>query len=213
MENDLSFVAPEGVYTITEEHKTTVAQNQAANAGPSLYPTKVASVLVRFPATKASGPPAALAQLLGAARSPREHDDGASLSSSETPDDSTSSTPDHTASSVPEAHTLFAHNSGKKRSNARPRHNIKTSSSTFITRIQTIEGLTRTLQSKQGEVTFLFYNLAKSYLWIEAGSKSRVSHTGVAPCFLLTLEVGTAVKNYFLRTPNVPRCELVYGIS
>ncbi|KAF8637423.1 hypothetical protein AX17_002918 [Amanita inopinata Kibby_2008] len=185
MENDFSFVAPEGVYTVTEEHKTTNAQNQAVSAGPSVYPTKVSTVVVRFPLVKHSGTPAAFAQLLGGAkevkkdRAFREREDGVSLSSSDTPDDSehhTSSTQEQIPSSVsPETHTLFAHpqTAGKKRSSARPRHNIKTSSSTFITRIQTAEGLNKTLQSKQGDTTFLFYNLAKSYLWVEAGAKSK----------------------------------------
>ena len=185
MENDFSFVAPEGVYTVTEEHKPTATPllNQPPNLAPSFYSIKVSSVVVRFPPTKPSVPPA-FAQLLGAAKevkkdkSPKEREDGGSLSSSEPPDDSTSSSPGNTSSSAPEAHTLFAHphppNSSKKRANTRPRHSIKTSSSTFITRIQNAEGLTKTLQSKQGDTTFIFFNLAKSYLWMEAGSKSKV---------------------------------------
>ncbi|KAF8623571.1 hypothetical protein AX15_006339 [Amanita polypyramis BW_CC] len=213
MENDLSFVAPEGVYTLTEEHKTTLAQNQAANAGPSLYPTRVASLLLRFPPTKTSAPPVAFAQLLGAAkdtkkdRSLRDHDDGASLSSSETPDDSIPSTPDHTTSSAPEAHTLFAHNSAKKRPTARPRHNIKTSSSTFITRIQTVEGLTRSLQSKQGELTFLFYNLAKSYLWLEAGSKSK------EPLSRITFSTYPTCHDVNLYTASPEHIDIIIGFA
>ncbi|PFH54182.1 hypothetical protein AMATHDRAFT_465 [Amanita thiersii Skay4041] len=185
MENDFTFVAPEGVYTVTEEHKTTNAQNQAVSAGPLLYPTKVSTLLVRYPPTRQSGAPAAFAQLLGGNKDPKkdkldkslkEKEDGVSLSSSDSPEDHASSTQENPiSSSSPETHTLFAHPQGpsKKRSNARPRHNIKTSSSTFITRVQTAEGLTKILQAKQGDTSFLFYNVAKSYLWVEAGSKAK----------------------------------------
>ena len=153
MENDLSFVAPEGVYTVAEE------LIHVPN-GLSLFPTAVAPVLVRFPARQ-PGPSPAFANLLGTR--PRDRDD-ATNSDPGDPDDS--STPD----SAPD---LFAH-PAKKRSTARPRHNIKTSSSTFITRIQTAEGLSRTLQAKQGDATFLFYNLGKTFVWVEASVKSQV---------------------------------------
>ena len=125
MENDLSFVAPEGVYTVAEE------LIHVPN-GVSLFPTAVAPVLVRFSARQ-PGPSPAFANLL--CTRPRDRDD-ATNSDPGDPDDS--STPD----SAPD---LFAH-PAKKRSTARPRHNIKTSSSTFITRIQTAEGLSRTLR-------------------------------------------------------------------
>lgn len=215
MESDFSFVAPEGVYTVTEEHKPSV-QNLAANAGPIVYPTKVTSVHIHFPATKQGSAPATFAQLLGAAKDAKrdknhkERDDGVSLSSVDTPDDSTSSTPDNATSSTPaEAHALFAHphNSGKKRSDARPRHNIKTSSSTFITRIQTTEGLTKTLQSKQGDATFLFYNLAKSYAWIEAGSKSK------EPLSRITFSVYPTCHDVNLYTASPEHLDIIIGFA
>ena len=154
METDLSFVAPEGVYTVAEE------LIYPPNALP-LFPTSIASVAVRFPARQQGTTPA-FAQLLGAR--PRDRDDAGTNSDLGDPDDA--STPD----SAPD---LFAH-PAKKRSTARPRHNIKNSSSTFITRIQTAEGLSKTLQSKQGDATFIFYNLAKCFVWVEAGAKSKV---------------------------------------
>jgi hypothetical protein len=187
MENESTFVAPEGVYSVTDEHKTSLAQNQAALAGQSIYPTKVCSVVVRFPTTKQGGPPG-LAQLLGGNKEQRkgnlttlkEREDGVSLSSSDTPDEGeqpSSSTQEHppASPSIPhEQHTLFSHFASKKKNATRPKHNIRTTSSSFITRIQTAEGLTKTLQAKQGDTTFLFYNQAKSYVWMEAGSKAKV---------------------------------------
>ena len=64
---------------------------------------------------------------------------------------------------------------GKKKSIARPKHNMRTTSSTFITRLQNVDNLSRNLSSKQGETTFLFYNSSKSFIWTEAGNKAKVS--------------------------------------
>lgn len=191
MENEHTFVAPEGVYSVTDEHKPSLAQNQAALAGPSIYPTKVCSVVIRFTAKQGGAP--GLAQLLGGNKeqrkgnltNPKEREDGVSLSSSDTPDEGeqpASSTQEHPPPSplVPQERTLFSQSASKKKNAARPKHNIRTTSSSFITRIQTAEGLSKTLQAKQGDATFLFYNQAKSYLWAEAGSKTKV---GPSPSF------------------------------
>ncbi|KAF8964008.1 catabolite repression protein creC [Flammula alnicola] len=188
MENDSTFVAPEGVYSVTDEHKPNHQQNLAVSVGPALFPSKVSTIILRFPAAKQGGAPG-FAQLLGGGKSEpkkdkaekviKDRDDGVSLSSSDTPDESEQPPPSQepaSASQSHEQHTLFSHPpaAGKKKAMARPKHNIRTTSSTFITRIQTAEGLTKTLQSKQGDVTFLFYNFAKSFVWIEAGSKAKV---------------------------------------
>ncbi|KAG6906339.1 hypothetical protein DXG01_014420 [Tephrocybe rancida] len=183
MDNESTFVAPEGVYTVIDEHKPLTVLS--AYGGPVIYPTKVSSVVVNFPATKQGSAAPAFVQLLGGNKEtkkdklnlPKEREDGQSLSSSDTPDegDVPPSTQEH-ASTSQEPHTLFSANptvSGKKRQAARPKNSIRTTSSTFITRIQTAEGLSKTLQSKQGDVTFLFYNLSKSWMWLESGSKAK----------------------------------------
>jgi hypothetical protein len=190
MENESTFVAPEGVYTVTDEHKPSLIQNHAVSAGPNVFAAKVSTVVVRFPTTKQGGGPGFAQLVLGGNKDQKkekgnglkDRDDGVSLSSSDTADEGdqpSSSTQEHppASPSIPqEPHTLFSHPpaAGKKKNVARPKHNIRTTSSTFITRIQTAEGLTKTLQSKQGDVTFLFYNQAKSYVWVEAGSKAKV---------------------------------------
>jgi hypothetical protein len=53
---------------------------------------------------------------------------------------------------------------------------MRTTSSTFIARarVQAMEGLARTIQSKQGDVTYLFYNSSKNLYWVEAGVKAKV---------------------------------------
>ncbi|KAF8727529.1 hypothetical protein AX14_007317 [Amanita brunnescens Koide BX004] len=185
MENDLSFVAPEGVYTVSEEliHALNV---------PSPFPTAVSPVLVHFPARQ-PGPPPAFANLLGAR--PRG-DDG---TNSDPGDRDDSSTPD----SAPD---LFAH-PAKKRSTARPRHSIKSSSSTFITRIQTAEGLSRTLQSKQGDATFLFYNLIKTFVWVEAGTKSR------EPLSKITFSAYPTCHDVNLYTASPEHFDIIIGFA
>lgn len=190
MENDSTFVAPEGVYSVTDEHKPNHQQNMAMSIGTPIYPSKVSTVVVRFPAIKQGNAPG-FASLLGGGKSEskkdktekatKDREDGVSLSSSDTPDESDPPPPSSQelhATSPSQSHTLFSQPSsapsGKKKTATRPKHNIRTTSSTFITRIQTAEGMARTLQSKQGDVTFLFYNLAKSFVWLEAGSKAKV---------------------------------------
>jgi hypothetical protein len=197
MENESTFVAPEGVYSVTEELKPSPVHTHPAN-NPHLYPTRLSSIVISFPAPKQGA--AGLAQLLGGGNKDNkkdkekdkekekektgpksEREDGVSLSSSDTPDDGYTS-PDQpaptqeSASANPAIPTLFSHPQGppKKKSVSRPKHNIRTTSSTFITRLQSAEGLTKILQSKHGDCTFLFYNLAKNFFWIDTGSKSKV---------------------------------------
>jgi hypothetical protein len=191
MESDMTFVGPEGVYSFMEEHKPT---GHTIQATPGLYPTRLSTAVVRFPPSKSSQ---GLGSLLGVGtqgRKDRDKDkdsgkakdkeaDTASVSSSDTdasPD--ISPTPDPSATSSPppgEPASLFAapHAPGFRKKAAvasRPKHNMKTTSSTFIARLHTAEGLARALQAKSGEVTFLFYNSAKSFFWTEAGAKVKV---------------------------------------
>lgn len=198
MENDSTFVAPEGVYSVTEEHKPTVPGQHTASVAPVLYPTRLCTVTVKFPVSKPTNSPG-LSQLLGgnkekdvkkdrAVVNVKEKEDGLSVSSSDTPDDGNPS-PDASNSPIPEIstttpihpheshNTIFSHPgaaSGKKKSSARPKHNMRTTSSTFITRLHNADNLSKILQSKQGETTFLFYNSAKSFFWTEAGAKAKV---------------------------------------
>lgn len=217
MENDSTFVAPEGVYSVTDEHKQTPAQSYAMNIGTAVYPSRVSSAIVRFPAPKQGSAPG-FAQLLGGggksepkkdrAVNSKDREDGVSLSSSDTPDESD---PQPSASQEPaagtstyEPHTLFSHPaSAKKKTTARPKHNIRSTSSTFVTRVHTVEGLSKALQSKQGDVTFLFYNLAKSFAWIDAGSKSKVSSQTSSTTVASTVHTGATFQNHLLSPPHM----------
>lgn len=201
METDSTFVAPEGVYTVTEEHKYNL-QVHTVNAPPVSYPTRLKTATVKFVAAKTANSQV-LSQLLGGGIREKENkkdrdrekqaekaipkDDGLSVSSSETPEDAPSPDPstfspsgDTVASPTlghEQLNSLFAAppQVGKKKSAARPKHNMRTTSSTFITRLQNVDNLNRNLQSKQGETTFLFYNTSKSFIWTEAGNKGKVS--------------------------------------
>ena len=79
-------------------------------------------------------------------------------------------TPPRTSDSAPD---LLAHQEAFHR---QTKAYIKTSSSTFITRIQTAEGLSKTLQTNQEDATFLFY-LDTTFVWVDAGVKYKVSPT------------------------------------
>ncbi|THG97691.1 hypothetical protein EW026_g4358 [Hermanssonia centrifuga] len=200
MDNESTFVAPEGVYSVTEEHKHGLLALHAVNASVLTYPTKLKTVTVKFNASKTANSQV-LSQLLGGSREKenkrekekekekallKEREDGLSVSSSETPDDipspdaSTFSPSPESAPTPTLAHeqlkTIFSHppQGGKKKSIARPKHNMRTTSSTFITRLQNLDNLNRNLQSKHGEATFLFYNSSKSFVWTEAGTKAKV---------------------------------------
>jgi catabolite repression protein CreC len=217
MENDSTFVAPEGVYSVIEEHRSSAVNPHATNANtpPAIYPTKLSTILIRYPAHNKGSGSQALAQLLGGGKEKdakkekgktddtgkdkdnhlklpsREREDGVSLSSSETQDDVGNTSPDLSAGSPPvpdvsntPAHehlnTIFSTHSpsntagGKKKASTRPKHSIRTTSSTFISRIQTLEGLGKHLQSRQGEITYVFYNHVKGFIWTEVGSKAKV---------------------------------------
>jgi catabolite repression protein CreC len=226
MENESTFVAPEGVYSVTEEHKSAQGPPHTLNNPPAIYPTRLSAVVVRFPAAKQPSAPG-FVQLLGGNKDSKkekpskEREDGASISSSDTLDEgglieqpTQDGTP--TTSSIPnEPHNLFSHPAGaggKKKS--RPKHNIRTTSSTFITRMQAAEGLTKLLQSKQGDYTFWFYNLAKTFLWMEAGLKSKV-YAICVPFFQYSPRsvLGTIGTGHIFCISDLPRREPFNSIT
>ncbi|OAX44596.1 WD40 repeat-like protein [Rhizopogon vinicolor AM-OR11-026] len=211
MESDTAFVAPEGVYSVTEEHKPLPVLSHSSTSAHPIYHTRLSTITVRFPHKHPASP--GIAQFLGANLTKdlkkekdkdkdkdRDKDKDAfikerpqfeetSMSSSDTPDDSFTSpdvaTPDLTVSTPAEPqHKLFSHPSisaGKKKPTmSRPKHNMRTTSSTFITRLQSIEGLNKILSSKQGDVTFLFYNTGKAFLWVEVGNKTKEPLTRIS---------------------------------
>jgi len=192
-ENETTFVAPEGVYSVTEEYKPAPAHLHPVNNTAPAHATKLSTITVRFQATKQGNAPG-FAQLLGGNRETRKENkgqDGNSLSSSDTPDDGFPSPEITGQDNVPtnEVPSLFSPAAavGKKKAVSRPKHNIRTTSSTFISRLQSAEGLAKAMQTKQGDVTFLFYNSSKSFLWVEVGSKSkeplaRVTFTAYPTC-------------------------------
>jgi hypothetical protein len=188
-ENESTFVAPEGVYSVTEEYKPAPLHVHPVNTTPPAHPTRLSTVTVRFPGAKHGTP--GLAQLLGGNKESKRDkgQDGNSLSSSDSPEEGLPSPETTGQDNNPEIPSLFSPSSAvrKKKSVSRPKHNIRTTSSTFISRLQSAEGLAKTLQSKQGETTFLFYNSSKSFIWTEVGSKTkeplaRVTFTAYPTC-------------------------------
>ena len=263
MENDSTFVAPEGVYSVIEEHRPSVANAHPTNPNtpPAIYPTKLSTILIRYPIQNKTSGSQALAQLLGGGKEKdakkdkgktddaskdkdnhlkppaKEREDGVSLSSSDSQDDVGNASPDLSAGSqpVPEVSNPPAHEhlntifstlspsnvpTGKKKASTRPKHSIRTTSSTFISRVQTAEGLGKHLQSRQGEVTYLFYNHLKSFIWTEVGSKVKVRQSSKLYPFETTkritfapVYVGTSGSTVFLYLPNLSRCQPRNGLS
>ena len=187
MESELTFVAREDVYSLTEDHKSIPVAHT--------YPMRLSTITVRFPATKQ---PAiqGLGQLLGGGKNfwkekglaptPPAKDDGSSVLSGDTLEDVTSpdvgglqATTTPTSIVMPDQnHGLFGPPvGGRRRALSRPKHNMRTTSSTFITRLLHVDGLAKVLQAKQGEVTYMFYNSAKSFYWVEAGVQAKVRLT------------------------------------
>lgn len=229
MENELTFVAPEGVYSVTEEHKPTPFNAHIVT--PVLHPTRLSTVTVRYPLSKSAVAPG-IAQLWGGGKDrdnknkekDREHgkerEDRQSLSSSEKPGTEEDGSPDlllsptlQPQSPSLESPKLFSPTMGmsKKKSASRPKHNIRTTTSTFVTRLQSVDNLNKILQSKQGDVTYLFYNAGKNFFWTELGKKMKVRFDGC--CFASpspTSVAGSARAHNVLCVPDMPRCEQGY---
>lgn len=183
-----NLVAPEGVYTMTEEQKPPPPHANLPST-QQIFPTRLSSVIVNFPQPKSTS--AGLTALLGGTmklkdpekREKRGGNTGNngyedSLSSSDQGDEISDPTePDATTLAQSTPTSLFSPGPdaiGKKKSTRRPKHNIRTTSSSFVTRLQSMENLNKHLSSTTGEVTFIFYNAAKSLFWTELGSKNKV---------------------------------------
>lgn len=198
-----SFIAPEGTYTYLEEHRPLHVTVSPLNAAQ--YPTRISTVVIRFPAAKAVPPAQGITSLLVGGKDGRTKDkerinereketfkDGRdSLSSSDAQDEretAPDTLQDTTNPSVTDAQssgvqyttpTLFspAMPSGKRKSISRrkvPKHSIKSTNSSFVTRQQSVENLSKVLSNLTGEVTFLFYNASKSFIWTQVSTKLKV---------------------------------------
>lgn len=228
MESELTFVAPEGVYSVTEEHKPTQLNTHIIN---QFYPTLLSTVVVRYPLSKPAVTPG-LAQLLGGGKDKdkdkdgkkehgekREKEDGQSLSSSDKPGtDDESGSPQASPALQPqspplafESPKLFSSPSigmGKKKSASRPKHNIRTTTSTFVTRLQSVENINRILQNKQGDVSYMFYNHAKNFFWTELGTKAKVRLTICSLCTFCVAHprafTGASCTHHLLGLSNLP---------
>lgn len=214
MDDPLTFVSPEGVYTQIEEHKPTLAHSYypTPNAvAPTAYQlaTKLTPVSVTFPVAKQ--PSQAFTSLLGGNKADKHKDKDAkkekvdgkhqpSLPAVMDKDESVSSgeavnavdgeagtdipprNPSPTPADQPHP-LLFSPTLGPglppptKKKSTRSKQNLKTTTSSFVTRYQAMEGLNKHLASKAGEVTFLFYNAGKSFYMteVETGNKLKVS--------------------------------------
>lgn len=63
----------------------------------------------------------------------------------------------------------------RRNTSTRKMQNLRTTSSSFVTRLQTVEGLSKLIGHQSGDVTYLFYNASKSFIWTQAGLKLKAS--------------------------------------
>ncbi|KAH7107670.1 WD40 repeat-like protein [Auriculariales sp. MPI-PUGE-AT-0066] len=214
METAATIIAPEGIYSLTDELKPVVIS--LASSSQTLYPTRVSTVTINFPSKPGAQ---GLSGLLGGRGQPQsQHDKGpsgkdkdketASGSSSDNinnqddrdaggSNDSSGAVNASSTTANIHHHPLFAQpqptQNGKRKAHARPKHNMKTTSSAFITRHQATEGLNRILQQKQGDATFVIFNSAKSIFWSEAGIRAkdplaRVTFSAYPTCHDINME-------------------------
>ncbi|KZT55092.1 WD40 repeat-like protein [Calocera cornea HHB12733] len=186
---ETSLTAPEGIYHLTDDVKPPVLHSQIVNS-PNLYPSRLTTITVSFPARQATQGLAALLRRDRTDKQPeveqqqqQQQQQHHPLPAGEREADESVSDEEHESDSDPAASSdappptpgLFAPPApaplnGKKKPAARTTHNIRSTSSSFVTRIHTTEGLTKHLASKSGDVTFAFYNGAKSFFWYELGA-------------------------------------------
>ena len=67
MENESTFVAPEGVYSVTEEHKNGLMGMHTVNPTTFTFPTKLKTVTIKFVPSRVPNSQV-LSQLLGGGR-------------------------------------------------------------------------------------------------------------------------------------------------
>ncbi|KAF8744004.1 WD40 repeat-like protein, partial [Rhizoctonia solani] len=188
IENDSTFVAPEGVYSLTEEYKPPPIHTTTAGIAASFH-SKLTTITVKFAPPKAGSQ--GITSLLGGGKAVKEKEKdkkrdedvqgNASGESEHELGGEQEPEPDMDDPSTPQQQQQLFSPTGlkpspltpRKKSVARPKHNIKTTSSSFVTRLHTMEGLTKYLGSKSGDVTFMFYNAGKSFYWMDVSGKLR----------------------------------------
>ena len=70
--------------------------------------------------------------------------------------------------------------------------------------MQSVEGLSKILTSKQGDVTFMFYNSGKTFLWYEVGTKAKVcTHVNLLYTTTNDHTTGTTYTNQFFRISDL----------
>ncbi|CAE6414133.1 unnamed protein product [Rhizoctonia solani] len=193
IENDSTFVAPEGVYSLTEEYKPPPIHATTAGIAASFY-SKLTTITVKFTPPKAGSQ--GLTSLLGGkvVKEKKKEDEGpGSGESDHEPEPELE--PDLDDPSTPQQQQQLFSPTGlkpgpltpRKKSVARPKNSIKTTSSSFVTRLHTMEGLSKHLATKSGDVTFMFYNAGKSFYWMDVSSKlkeplARISFSQFPTC-------------------------------
>jgi catabolite repression protein CreC len=228
-----SFVAPEGSYTFLEEHKASTLIAPPLNA--ATYPTRISTITIRFQA-KTTGLTALLGSVnlkdTRAKEKEKEREKEAitkdkdregrdSYSSSDNANEeaanqesvtqdtavnSTTTEGNGTQFAPPTLFTPATPRGRRKTPSVRKMQSIRTTSSSFVTRLQTVEGLNKLMANQSGDATFLFFNASKTLFWTQVGQKMKVR----ARCILsrrnyLMRREGTIGQSYLFCFPYMSR--------
>ncbi|KAG8853539.1 hypothetical protein FRB96_008141 [Tulasnella sp. 330] len=201
MDDPLTFVSPEGIYTQIEEHKPPVLHSyfstqNATSPTAAQMATKISVVALTFPAIRQPSSQA-FTSLLGGNKTdkqgtkklaasetkhqptlPAVQDKDESESSGEHPNlnaDDQGDNPPRNPSPTPAVEhphpVLFSPTLGAglpaKKKSTRSKQNLKTTTSSFVTRYQAMEGFNKHLAMKTGDVNFMFYHSGKSFYMTE----------------------------------------------
>ncbi|CAE6441353.1 hypothetical protein ACGC1H_004215 [Rhizoctonia solani] len=178
-ETDSTFVAPEGVYSLTEEYKPPPIHATTAGIAASFH-SRLTTITVKFAPPKAGSQ--GLTSLLGgkAVKEKKKEEEGPASGESDhelepelEPDLDEPSTPQQQQQLFSPTGLKPGPMTPRKKSVARPKNSIKTTSSSFVTRLHTMEGLSKYLAGKNGDVTFMFYNAGKSFYWMDVSAKNK----------------------------------------
>lgn len=222
IENDSTFVSPEGVYSLTEEYKPPPIHAATAGAA-ALFHSKLTSITVRFPAPKVGGGQGLTALLGGGKEKASKEKEKDKKKGEESGEESDHDTPpgedadlggsaddvqqQQAALFSPTGLKAGALPGGKRKSVSRPKHSIKTTSSSFVTRLHTMEGLSKHLAAKSGDVVFMFHNAGKSFYWMDGSSKVKVCLAFIWVVVRINWGVGTVGEDIVFAVPDLSCCE------
>lgn len=194
MDDSNAFVSPEGSYVLAEEHKPTIPVSVFATntPNPSLVAAKSSHIVVHFAHLNKQSQSFSSLLSVGGKQDKKEkkqhqqhlppvqdQDESHSSNGGDPQDDIPDLPPNPSPTEPPQHQQLFSPppTVPKRKPTTRSKQNLKTTTSSFVTRYHAIEGLNKYLAAKSGDTSFMFYNSGKTFYMIETdtGLKTKVA--------------------------------------